>query len=73
LSRICYAHGTDVPAGNATVSDWNLKIGRNAPNLTNNERRLTQHAPWVVNLQLGVTVLEQSIGVVHKFDVSYKF
>ena len=44
LSRICYAHGTDVP-------------GRK----------------WVVNLQLGVTVLEQSIGVVHKFDVSYKF
>ena len=132
-------------SGNVTLSDSNLEIGSNALNLTNNERRLTQHAPWVVNLQLGfdapnerhsaslaynafderiffagsngapdayeqpfhsldivysyypieqmalkfraqnlldeqleieqggVTVLEQSIGVVYKFDVSYKF
>ena len=132
-------------SGNVTLSDSNLKIGSNALNLTNDERRLTQHAPWVVNLQLGVdapnerhsaslaynafderiffagsngapdayeqpfhsldivysyypieqmalkfraqnlldeqleieqggvTVLEQSIGVVYKFDVSYKF
>ena len=40
-------------SGNVTISDSNLKIGSNALNLTNNERRLTQHAPWVINLQLG--------------------
>jgi TonB-dependent receptor len=40
-------------SGNVTISDSNLEIGRNALNLTNNERRLTQHAPWVINLQLG--------------------
>ena len=40
-------------SGNVTFSDSNLKIGNNALNLTNAERRLTQHAPWVINLQLG--------------------
>jgi TonB-dependent receptor len=40
-------------SGNVTVSDSNLTVGGNALNLTNDERRLTQHAPWVINLQLG--------------------
>jgi TonB-dependent receptor len=40
-------------AGNLTLSDSKLEIGSAAPNLTSDERRLSQHAPWVVNLQLG--------------------
>ena len=40
-------------SGNVTVSDSELTIGSAAPNLTSDERRLSQHAPWVVNLQLG--------------------
>ena len=40
-------------SGNVTLSDSNLKIGDAAVNLTRSERRLSQHAPWVVNLQLG--------------------
>jgi outer membrane receptor protein involved in Fe transport len=40
-------------AGNVTLSDSKLEIGSAAPNLTSSERRLSQHAPWVVNLQLG--------------------
>jgi TonB-dependent receptor len=40
-------------SGNVTVSDSKLEIGAAAPNLTSGERRLSQHAPWVVNLQLG--------------------
>jgi len=40
-------------SGNLTLSDSSLKIGEAAPDLTSDERRLTQHAPWVVNLQLG--------------------
>ena len=40
-------------SGNVTISDSNLTIGSAAPNLTSNERRLSQHAPWVLNLQLG--------------------
>lgn len=40
-------------SGNLTISDSSLTIGSAAPNLTNDERPLSQHAPWVVNLQLG--------------------
>ena len=40
-------------SGNVTVSESKLEVGSAAPNLTNDERRLSQHAPWVVNLQLG--------------------
>jgi TonB-dependent receptor len=40
-------------SGNVTVSDSELTVGAAAPDLTSNKRRLTQHAPWVVNLQLG--------------------
>lgn len=40
-------------SGNLTLSDSNIRIGDAAPDLTSEERRLTQHAPWVVNLQLG--------------------
>jgi outer membrane receptor protein involved in Fe transport len=40
-------------SGNLTLSDSELTVGANAPNLTSQERRLSQHAPWVVNLQLG--------------------
>jgi outer membrane receptor protein involved in Fe transport len=40
-------------SGNVTVSDSKLEIGSAALNLTSDERRLSQHAPWVVNLQLG--------------------
>jgi len=40
-------------SGNVTLSDSKLEVGSAAPNLTSSERRLSQHAPWVVNLQLG--------------------
>jgi TonB-dependent receptor len=40
-------------SGNLTLSDSELTVGSEAPNLTSQERRLSQHAPWVVNLQLG--------------------
>jgi outer membrane receptor protein involved in Fe transport len=40
-------------SGNMTLSESNLKVGDAAPNLTNDERPLSQHAPWVVNMQLG--------------------
>ena len=40
-------------AGNVTLSDSEITIGSAAPDLTNDKRRLTQHAPWVVNLQFG--------------------
>ena len=40
-------------SGNLTLSDSELTIGSSAVNLTNDERRLSQHAPWVANLQLG--------------------
>jgi len=40
-------------SGNVTISDSTLKIGDAAPNLTSDGRPLSQHAPWVVNLQLG--------------------
>jgi outer membrane receptor protein involved in Fe transport len=40
-------------SGNVTLSDSELTIGDSALNLTSDQRRLTQHAPWVVNLQLG--------------------
>jgi outer membrane receptor protein involved in Fe transport len=40
-------------SGNMTLSESNLKVGDAAPNLTSDERELSQHAPWVVNLQLG--------------------
>ncbi len=39
--------------GNVTWSDSELTIGSAAPDLTNDKRPLTQHAPWVVNLQFG--------------------
>jgi TonB-dependent receptor len=40
-------------SGNVTISDSEIVIGDSAPGLTNNTRRLTQHSPLVVNLQLG--------------------
>jgi len=40
-------------SGNVTLSDSELTIGDSAMNLTSEQRRLTQHAPWVVNLQFG--------------------
>lgn len=40
-------------SGNVTLSDSELTIGGSALNLTSQQRRLTQHAPWVINLQLG--------------------
>ena len=40
-------------SGNVTVSESEITIGDVALNLTNNTRELTQHSPWVVNLQLG--------------------
>ncbi len=40
-------------SGNVTFSDSEITIGSAAPDLTNDKRRLTQHAPWVVNMQLG--------------------
>ena len=36
-----------------TISDSEIVIGDSAPGLTNNKRKLTQHSPLVVNLQLG--------------------
>lgn len=40
-------------AGNFTWSDSRITIGDVALNLTNNERRLTQQADWITNVQLG--------------------
>jgi TonB-dependent receptor len=40
-------------SGNVTISDSEITIGAAAPGLTNNTRRLTQHSPLVINLQLG--------------------
>ena len=40
-------------AGNLTLSDSEITIGDAAPNLTNNERAMTQHSDLVVNFQLG--------------------
>ncbi len=42
-------------AGNVTLSDSKIDIqpGPGVGNLTNSSRRLTQHARWVTNLQLG--------------------
>jgi len=40
--------------GNLTLSDSTLTVGQAAgTDLTSNERRLTQHSPYVANLQLG--------------------
>jgi len=39
--------------GNVTWSDSEITIGSAALDLTNDKRPLTQHAPWVVNVQLG--------------------
>ena len=35
------------------MSESEITIGTVALNLTNNKREMTQHSPWVVNLQLG--------------------
>ncbi len=40
-------------SGNVTVSDSELTIGSNAVNLTSETRRLSQHSPWVANVQVG--------------------
>jgi TonB-dependent receptor len=40
-------------SGNVTISESEITIGESALSLTNNKRELTQHAPWVVNVQLG--------------------
>ena len=40
-------------AGNVTLSDSEITIGAAAPDLTNNERPMTQHSDVVVNFQLG--------------------
>ena len=40
-------------SGNVTLSESEITIGNAALNLTNNVRDMSQHSPWVVNLQLG--------------------
>ena len=40
-------------SGNVTLSDSEITIGSAAPDLTNDKRRLSGHAPWVVNLVFG--------------------
>jgi TonB-dependent receptor len=40
-------------SGNVTLSESEITIGNAALNLTNNVREMSQHSPWVVNLQLG--------------------
>jgi TonB-dependent receptor len=40
-------------SGNVTVSESEITIGNAALNLTTNVREMSQHSPWVVNLQLG--------------------
>ena len=40
-------------SGNVTLSESEITIGSQALNLTNNVREMSQHSPWVVNLQLG--------------------
>ena len=40
-------------SGNVTVSESEITIGDVALNLTNNKREMTQHSPWVANVQLG--------------------
>ena len=40
-------------SGNVTWSESEITIGNAALNLTNNVREMSQHSPWVVNLQLG--------------------
>jgi outer membrane receptor protein involved in Fe transport len=35
------------------LSDSEITIGNAALNLTNNSRPMSQHSPWVVNLELG--------------------
>ncbi|MBX3706340.1 MAG: outer membrane beta-barrel protein [Pseudomonadales bacterium] len=42
-------------AGNLTLSDTEIEItpGPGVGNITNQQRRLTQHSKWVANLQLG--------------------
>ena len=40
-------------SGNVTLSESEITIGDAALNLTNNVREMSQHSPWVVNLQLG--------------------
>jgi TonB-dependent receptor len=40
-------------SGNVTLSESEITIGEAALNLTNNKREMSQHSPWVVNLQLG--------------------
>ena len=39
--------------GNVTLSDSEIEIGDIAVDLTNNERPMTQHSDWMLNLQLG--------------------
>ncbi len=40
-------------SGNVTLSESEITIGNAALNLTNNVREMSQHSPWVVNLQFG--------------------
>ena len=40
-------------SGNVTLSESEITIGSAALNQTNNVREMSQHSPWVVNLQLG--------------------
>jgi TonB-dependent receptor len=54
-------------SGNVTLSDSEITIGDAAPDLTNDKRRLSQHAPWVVNLQLGYDSLNER----HSASVAY--
>jgi TonB-dependent receptor len=57
-------------AGNVTLSDSKLEIGSAAPNLTSSERRLSQHAPWVVNLQLGFDSPNERHGAALAYNAS---
>jgi TonB-dependent receptor len=54
-------------SGNVTLSDSEITIGSEALNLTNNKREMTQHAPWIVNLQLGY----DSPGERHSASLAY--
>jgi outer membrane receptor protein involved in Fe transport len=54
-------------AGNLTLSDSEITIGNAAPNLTHNERPMTQHSDLVVNFQLGF----DSPGGMHSAALAY--
>jgi TonB-dependent receptor len=54
-------------SGNLTVSDSEITIGDAAPNLTNDQRPLTQHSDFVANVTLGY----DSPGGMHSAALAY--